>query len=373
LNAGAIDENDPAATRREYPIPNDGYRTEFERDYTRILHSRSFRRLRHKTQVFISPHNDHICTRLEHSLCVASIAKTIAKKLGFNEDLVSAIAIGHDLGHSPFGHAGERKLNEIAGQRGFGFQHEIHGLRVVDVLESPYTEHAGLNLTFAVRDGIACHNGEAIERELTPNLGKGFDELGGMTEKGPPPFTYEACVVRFADKIAYLGRDLEDGITAKIINEADVPPVVRDGLGTTNKQIINKLIRDLVEYSDGKATIGLSATAFEAFKACYDFNMEAIYRNRKVASRFRQVASAMARMVEIFEAKIDEWQRGGINVTMNNGDPQCMPILADFLTADIRNWQAQNPARLAVDFVAGMTDSFFIETFSELFMPYSTV
>jgi dGTPase len=161
LGGKATSSSDPQYTQREHtPYEPDDIRSEFRRDYTRIVHSRAFRRLRHKTQVFISPKNDHICSRMEHSLHVASVSQTIARALQLNEDLVEAIAVGHDLGHAPFGHIGERSLDRVAKKHHLDFSHERHSLRVVDLLESPYDKHPGLNLTFAVRDGIVCHFGE---------------------------------------------------------------------------------------------------------------------------------------------------------------------------------------------------------------------
>ncbi len=177
LSEFAAKSTDERLCHRQFPYTGDDYRAEFQRDYTRILHSRPFRRLRHKTQVFFNPDNDHICTRLEHSLYVASVATTIARALRLNEDLVQAIAIGHDLGHCPFGHQGEECLNQIAERYGFTFHHELQSLRVVDVLACPYQDHNGLNLTFAVRDGIACHYGEAFEQTLKPDREKNAGAL----------------------------------------------------------------------------------------------------------------------------------------------------------------------------------------------------
>ena len=230
------------------------FRLAFHRDYTRLLHSRAFRRLHHKTQVFVAPKNDHLCTRLEHSLYVASIAKTIARVLELNEDLVQAIAIGHDLGHAPFGHEGEKFLCKLAQANGLdGFTHELHGLRVVDRLDSPYLKRQGfpgLNLTFAVRDGIACHCGERFERILKPDFGKQPSELLTMERGTAAPATLEGCVVRWSDKISYLGRDLEDAYTLELAKPEQVPKSVRERLGVTNREMINHLIEDLSAVQD---------------------------------------------------------------------------------------------------------------------------
>ena len=191
LSKNATASDDKYYTKREHSYEPDYIRSEFHRDYTRIIHSRPFRRLRHKTQVFISPKNDHICTRIEHSLYVASVAQTIAKALGLNEDLVVAIAVGHDLGHAPFGHMGEKSLDTVAKKYGLGFSHELHSLRMVDFLESPYEKHPGLNLTFAVRDGIVCHYGEGFEQRLSPDREKSPDTLKSMKRGEYRPSTLE--------------------------------------------------------------------------------------------------------------------------------------------------------------------------------------
>lgn len=172
LNDRAANAGDTTLSRRRYVLPKDEFRDAFHRDYTRIIHSKAFRRLHHKAQVFITPKNDHVCTRLEHSIHVASISDTIARALGLNCDLARAIAVGHDLGHAPFGHKGENALKAILKDHKISFSHELQGLRVVDFLDSSYEEHPGLNLTFGTRDGIVCHYGERFEKELCPNRAK---------------------------------------------------------------------------------------------------------------------------------------------------------------------------------------------------------
>ncbi len=195
-------------------IERDPFRLDYARDENRILHSPPFRRLKHKTQVFMAPNNDHICTRMEHVLHVSSVAMVMGRCLGLNLDLISAMAKGHDLGHAPFGHAGEKALDKSlkAYNRKGSFQHEIHGLRVVDYLTN-YGH--GLNLTYEVRDGIISHCGERFEQELRPDRGKDLTKLGDIRDRSGYPSTLEGCLVRMADKVAYLGRDLEDAIEAR--------------------------------------------------------------------------------------------------------------------------------------------------------------
>ena len=223
----AANENNPKwknMIKREneiYKRPSD-IRSEFERDYTRILHSNAFRRLKHKTQVFYSPEDDHICTRIEHVMHVESVSYTIAKYLGLNTELTKAIAMAHDVGHSPFGHEGERILSEIS-QKDIGkkFWHERNGLEYVDkieLLEDYNKNQKNLNLTYAVRDGIVSHCGEIDENGLKPR--NEYIDLDEYTEPNKyAPYTWEACVVKVADKISYLGRDIEDAISLGILDE----------------------------------------------------------------------------------------------------------------------------------------------------------
>lgn len=333
--------------RHHSPYLPDMIRPEFQRDYTRILHSRAFRRLRHKTQVFISPSNDHICTRMEHSLYVASVAQTIARALQLNEDLVLAIAIGHDLGHSPFGHRGEKALNKIAEKNGFSFCHELHSLRVVDLVERAYREHHGLNLTFAVRDGIVCHYGEGFESTLKPDRNKDKNADLSQTKRGESrPATLEGCVVRWADKVAYLGRDLEDALITKLIEEAHIPPTVKKCLGCENRLIINKLITELCNNSDlEKDEISIGEFLPNALNELKDFSIEEIYCHPRVTRHFTQVD----------DCRIAD------------------QVLSDFLRKDIQDWDQHSPEQLAIDFIAGMTDSFFADAFTEWFVPRNTV
>ena len=281
-------------TQRENHISRCPYREEFYRDYTRILHSRAFRRLRHKTQVFIAPQSDHICTRMEHSLIVASLARTVCRALNkkahvrISEDLAVAIALGHDIGHAPFGHWGEDVLDECLGEDGV-FKHEIQSIRVVDLLESPYDEYGGLNLTLAVRDGIALHCGEQFDRSLKPKVWqdpeswrnflrtlRSSDNSAAETWKRAVPGTLEGCIVRFVDKIAYIGRDLEDAI------EHTYPPLIstEEALAEThgpwwqngrfrNRAFIDACMRDLIESSTCEE-IRFSENMYQLVKNVYE-------------------------------------------------------------------------------------------------------
>lgn len=218
---------------KDYPIRGDYFR-----DQTAIIHSMPFRRLKHKTQVFFAPENDHVCTRIEHVLHVATIAATICKGLNnkgwdLNPEMAYAIGLGHDLGHSPFGHAGETALNRKLNSD-FKFIHEVHGLRVVDKL---CNDGNGLNLTYGVRDGIINHNGEILQQSLKPNEEK--NNIESIHDRKSIATSYEGCIVRFSDKIAYLGRDIEDALIADFITLNEIPEKIREEVGSSNGEIIN--------------------------------------------------------------------------------------------------------------------------------------
>lgn len=230
-----------------YQRKND-MRSEFERDYTRIIHSTAYRRLKHKTQVFFSPISDHVCTRVEHVNHVESISYTIAKYLGLNTELTKAIATAHDLGHSPFGHEGERILSEISKKDvGEKFWHEKNGLNFIDnieLLEDNNKYKQNLNLTYAVRDGIISHCGEIDQNGIKPR-----EEFIDLNDYSRPneymPYTWEGCVVKVADKISYIGRDIEDAIKVGVITRDDIPKDVVKVLGNTNSVIVDTLIKDV--------------------------------------------------------------------------------------------------------------------------------
>jgi dGTPase len=277
---------------RCFPIKRDPFRLEFARDETRILHSPPFRRLKHKTQVFLSPNNDHICTRMEHVLHVSSIASVIGRCLNLNIDLVNAIAKGHDLGHPPFGHAGERVLDRILKNQNveYGFKHEIHGLRVVDKLTN---FGGGLNLTYEVRDGIITHCGESFERTVLPDRSRNLLEIEKIDDRNFYPSTLEGCLVRLVDRIAYLGRDLEDAIKAGLIKKSDIPSDIAKNLGTENGKIIGCFVNDTIASSSDVDAIGMSDGVFYYMKLLKDFNYEYIYMHPEVERKSHKAASVV--------------------------------------------------------------------------------
>lgn len=292
-NQAAIPENSKwdNIIKREYELYSRGndIRSEFERDYTRIIYSLAFRRMKHKTQVFFSPTNDHICTRMEHIILVESISNTIAEYLGLNTKLTKAIAMSHDIGHSPFGHQGEKILSEISKKDvGKTFWHEKNGLEMVDkiiLLEDNKQNLQNLNLTYGVKDGIISHCGEIDENSLKPR-----NEYIDLYDYNYPnqykPYTWEGCVVKIADKIAYLGRDIQDAITIGILDRH--LKELRDTMKLSEKDainntiIINNLIYDLCENSNEKEGLRFSDKSFEFIKKLKDFNYKYIYADERL-------------------------------------------------------------------------------------------
>ena len=291
-------------------------RTPFQRDTDRIVYSKAFRRLKHKTQVFLQPEGDHYRTRMTHTLEVSRIARTIARALALNEDLTEAIALGHDLGHTPFGHAGERALNDLMPG---GFAHYLQSVRVVERLEK---NGEGLNLTWEVRNGIRCHT------------------------KGENAATLEGQIVRLADHIAYINHDIEDALRGGIIYPMDIPLEVANVLGFTHKTRIDALVRDAIESSQGQPEIRQSPQVREAMLALKDFMFDSVYTN-PLAKGEEGKAQDMLRMLFEYYQK----------------DPDRLP--EDFQT--IRAEEGVD--RAVCDYIAGMTDPFAVERFKELFIP----
>lgn len=299
--------------RPEEPCP---VRTCFQRDTDRIVHSKAFRRLKHKTQVFLQPQGDHYRTRMTHTLEVARVARTIARGLGLNEDLTEASALGHDLGHTPFGHAGERLLNEIMPG---GFRHYEQSLRVVDRLEN---EGEGLNLTYEVRRGILCHSGAELAETL------------------------EGRAVRLADKIAYLSADIDDALRGGVIYPLDIPAEVGQGLGVTHSQRINTLVTDIIETSRGKGDILQSPEKKAAMALLREFMFDSVYLNSVAKGEEGKAQEMIRQLFEYYLGHLEEL-------------PQ------EF--QDIR--EAEGKERAVCDYIAGMTDAYAVERYQELFIP----
>lgn len=352
----------------------DEIRVCFERDGHRILHSLPFRRLKHKTQVFFLPENDHICTRLEHALHVSSISCTIAKCLGLNIELVDAIAKGHDIGHAPFGHCGESILKDIIEDKGLRipFEHEIHGLRVVDRLALiPGRRGPGLNLTFEVRDGIACHYGEEIEEKLEPDLEKSPSDLDKTVRGRSRPATLEGCVVRFADKVAYLGRDMEDAITVGLISRDDLPNVVKKRLGNTNGKIIGTFMDNILKNNkQNPKAIMLDTKIRQAMQQLLDFNRKRIYGHPEVDKYKRNAERVITLLFYDLLAYLDDKHLADW-LPKKSEVPMAYYWLHDYIK--YRYLKDENPAQIVLDYISGMTDNFAVACFEELFIPKSIV
>jgi len=354
---------------RRFPMKRDPFRLEFARDETRILHSPPFRRLKHKTQVFLSPDNDHICTRMEHVLHVSSIASIIGRCLNLNTDLVSAIAKGHDLGHPPFGHAGERVLDDLLRKQGVaaGFKHEIHGLRVVDMLTNM---GSGLNLTYEVRDGIVTHCGEHFERTVKPDRQRNIRELETIEDRNCYPSTLEGCLVRLVDRIAYLGRDLEDALKAGIVKKAEVPVAIVKDLGVENGRIIGCFVHDTIANSMDKDSIEMSGEVFALMKLLKEFNYERIYQNPEVMRKSGKAGSIIELLFHELDKIFTASGRGRDTSYIQNlvRDAPLMEVFFHFIKNT--NYTDKTPSwRIVTDYVAGMTDLFAERTFGQLFLP----
>ncbi len=299
---------------RDRPEKECDLRTPYQKDRDRILHCKAFRRLKHKTQVFLSPEGDHYRTRLTHTLEVSQIARTIARALLLNEDLTEAVALGHDLGHTPFGHAGERALNELAPD---GFRHYEQSVRVVERLEN---DGRGLNLTKEVRDGILCHT------------------------RGTEAFTAEGRIVRLADRIAYINHDIEDACRAGVITEKDIPESITKFLGSSKSQRISTLIRSVVENTK-EGNLRMDPDVQRAFDELHDFMYDRVYLNEYAKREEKKIPHLVEALYE-YAQKIDHL-------------PEGMRAIAE----------QEGTSRAACDFIAGMTDQYAISLYRRLFIP----
>lgn len=294
--------------------PAEDLRTDYQRDRDRVIHCKAFRRLKQKTQVFLSPQGDHYRTRLTHTLEVAQIARTIARALRLNEDLTEAVALAHDLGHTPFGHAGERALNDLLPG---GFRHYEQSVRVVERLEK---EGRGLNLTYEVRDGIQCHT------------------------SGRQAETMEGKLIRLADKIAYINHDIDDAIRAGMLSEKEIPTEITDVLGTTKNQRITTLVCSVVENSP-RDQVKMDPIIYEAYTALHEFMFKSVYLNDYAKSEEKKVPYIIERLYGYFL------------------DSSRLPDYMRRIAAE------EGAETAAADYISGMTDQYAIEYYKELFIP----
>lgn len=309
--------NSRGRAREEEPCD---IRPVFQRDRDRILHSKSFRRLKDKTQVFLTPQGDHYRTRMTHTLEVSQNARTIAKALSLNEDLVEAIALGHDLGHTPFGHAGERALNRVCP---LGFVHSEQSVRTVELLEK---DGRGLNLTFEVRDGIRNHQTEGR------------------------PCTLEGKIVRYSDKIAYIHHDMDDAIRAGLLRECDVPKEITDVIGITTGERLDHFIHDLVTNSVGKNEISLSPPVEEAMFKLRRFMFERVYTNPEAKNQEGKAEMLIESLYGYYCRHLELLPKGLLSLMEEKGEPK---------------------ERIVCDFVGSMTDRYAVAKYEEIYIPQS--
>jgi len=342
-------------------------RSAYYRDTTAIIHSSPFRRLKHKTQVFFAPSNDHICTRIEHVLHVASIASAICQGLHLNTDLAWAIGMGHDLGHTPFGHVGERIINDLMEKRGLThFEHELNSLRIVEFLA---LNGKGLNLTYAVRDGIVSHNGEYFLQTMIPEYKvKNFKEI--ETRKHLIPSTWEGVVVRFSDQIAYLGRDFEDACRLSVIDKKQLPPIVSKTLGSTNSKIIDTLVQDLITHSDSEKGLTFSNEVFRAVEEFKTFNYEKIY----LSPMLKGYKDYFTRLISlIVDYLYDLFTRFEFDSSLYAQEKNMLSVgFSNYLTDMKDEYQRFDGTydRVIFDYIAGMSDNFALDCADEILKPH---
>ena len=391
--------------RREsglYHRKND-IRSEFNRDYNRILHCNAYRRLKHKTQVFFATSNDHICTRLEHVNHVSSVSYTISEYLGLNTELTTAIATGHDLGHTPFGHVGEHVLKDILDKEiNITFWHEGNSLRFVDryeTLPDPEGNERNLNLTYAVRDGIVCHCGEVDENILHPR--DQYMDLYDIKDAGKyAPYTWEGCVVKISDKISYLGRDIEDAMTLGILNESQLDQlsfIIEKTLKTNLKYVLNntvvmhEFIMDLCRESSPDKGICISSKYFDFMNALKEFNYANIYKHERLKTYSKYAGLILHSIFDVLKKMYDSenpldplLQNRGFYPTMISyfidwllkySDLRERPDLPELYGEKMSKYKnhviyylrnKQDYIMAIADYISGMTDSFAIKVFQEL-------
>ena len=340
----------------------EGYRTTFFRDTDRILHSQAYTRYIDKTQVFSLFENDLITHRGLHVQFVSKIARVIGRALRLNEDLIEAIALGHDIGHPPFGHEGEQYLSDLCKEKGiYSFHHNVQGVRFLDAIEKGGD---GWNLTLQVLDGILCHDGEVHTDYLKPKWDKSWDSFDKETEErikrkevNLVPMTLEGCVVKFADVFSYVGRDIKDAITVKLIKRKDLPENCVAILGNTNSEIIDTLVTDLIANSLESDRLRLSRDVSEALKKLKQFNYEKIYLNPKIKSQSNKIQKMFRFLFETFMLDIQN---------ENKSSWIFEHFLKEMKSKYVEN---NNAAEIARDFIAGMTDDYFNNAFKNKYLP----
>jgi dGTPase len=355
-----------AAVRRrpEGRLASD-YRQSFAVDVDRILHSLAYSRYIDKTQVFYLIENDHITHRMLHVQLVSKVARTIGRFLSLNEDLIEAIAIGHDIGHPPFGHDGERCLSRLCREAGIGWFH--HNLQSVYFLDRVEKKGAGWNLCLQTLDGILCHDGEVHDQAIRPEQNKDFarheaeiEALQKAEKERLVPMSLEGCVVRFADTVSYIGRDIEDAIRLGLIRRSDLPEASVEVLGDTNGTIVYTLVTDIIKNSIGKPEIAFSRSVSDALKALKAFNYEMIYKNPQIKEKLPIIERLYRYLFERFHEDIARERLDS-------------PVYANFIDGmDPSYAAARTPAEIVRDFISGMTDQYFLRQVPHELRPRAT-
>ena len=356
-------------------------RPAFFRDVDRIVHSKAYARYIDKTQVFFGINNANITHRSLHVILVARIARQIGRILKFNTDLIEAIALSHDVGHSPFGHLGEAILNDISLKNHMGvFNHNAQALRWLSRLEKRFPDKPakGLNLTLQVLDGVLCHDGEVNERELKPlsingktweDHFKEYEESFTTNEIKRIPMSFEGIAMRFADSIAYIGRDIEDAILLKLIKRSDIPKNCRDVLGDTNRKIMKTLIMDLLNTSLHNDKLGYSKPIFEAFKELKRFNYDKIYSRRDMYksenSKISYIENLTQQFELIFDRSLEDLEEENYNAPIYKDHVEYIDD-EKYTTYYEPNKKQGNLALIVRDYIAGMSDKYFHEVYIQL-------
>jgi len=375
--------------KREEELYGDTYssiRTDFNRDYTRIINCTAYRRLKHKTQVFFAPQNDHICTRIEHVYLVESISHTVANYLGLNTELTTAISVAHDLGHSPFGHEGEVILSTIS-EREYGekFWHAKNGLHFIDNLEllkDREGKFKNLSLTYAVRDGVISHSGNIDENGLKPR-----DEYIDLNDFKYPgeysPYTWEACIVKIADNISYMGRDIEDAKDMGILTEKDIEKIdkLTQNVKINNSSLISYFVKDLCENSSPKTGLKFSNEAIKTMNIIKKFNTDKIYKNKEKELTVRyftlliteifyrlkkefngaKTISNLKKMEKIYpniSHEFIEWLSSYISINDKNKELYNNKIVYNIENQD-------DYCKAIIDYISGMTDNYLLQVYNE--------
>ncbi len=339
-----------------------GHRQEFSVDADRILHSQAYSRYIDKTQVFSLVPNDHITHRVLHVQFVSKIGRSIGRHLRLNEDLIEAVALGHDIGHPPFGHDGEKYLSEICQRHEIGtFQHNIQSVRFLERIER---KGRGWNLSLQVLDGILCHDGEVHSTHLAPRRKKDFSSLEQEMEakKRDPqveltPMSLEGCVVRIADTVSYIGRDIEDAIRLNLIRRDEIPPRCKGRLGDTNGSIVYNLVEDILRSSTGQDFVTFSPETAAALQELKEFNVSRIYLNPAIKTESEKIQRLYNYLFENFLAY----------VLAGNQDSAIFTDFLDGMSADYL--ESCRPAEIVRDYIAGMTDEYFLEQGRLAFIP----